>query len=67
MWWMVPLAILIGAICTLVFWIIVPIVLVMIPIIFAVGTFVVSCLLAFLALNLIVAAMAIEDEKDPRQ
>ena len=51
----------------MVFWIIVPIVLVMIPIVFAVGTFVVSCLLAFLALNLIVAAMAIEDEKDPRQ
>ena len=51
----------------MVFWIIVPIVLVMIPIVFAVGTFVMSCLLVFLALNVIVAAMAIEDEKDPRQ
>lgn len=60
---MVPLAILIGAICTLVFWIIVPIVLVMIPIVFAVGTFIMSCLLAFLLINVVSAALSVEDEK----
>lgn len=57
------MAILIGAICTLVFWIIVPIILVMIPIVFAVGTFIMSCLLAFLLINVVVAALSIEDEK----
>ena len=67
MWWKAILAIIIGSLCTMLFWIIVPIVLVMIPIVFAVGTFVMSCLLAFLGINLIVAALSIEDEteKDP--
>lgn len=45
------------------FWIIVPIILVMIPIVFAVGTFVMSCLLAFLLINVVVAALSVEDEK----
>ena len=45
------------------FWIIVPLVLVMIPIVFAVGTFIMSCLLAFLVINVIVAALSVEDEK----
>ena len=69
MWWKAILAIIIGTICTLIFWIIVPIILVMIPIVFAVGTFIMSCLLAFILINVIVAALSIEDdnpkEKDP--
>lgn len=63
MWWKVTLAVIIGSICTMLFWIIVPIILVMIPIVFAVGTFIMSCLLAFLLINVVVAALSIEDEK----
>lgn len=69
MWWKAILALIIGTLCTMVFWIIVPIILVMIPIVFAVGTFLMSCFLAFILINVIAAAMSIEDdkEKDPRQ
>lgn len=45
------------------FWIIVPIILMMIPIVFAVGTFIMSCLLAFLLINVVSAALSVEDEK----
>ncbi len=63
MWWKVTLAVIIGLICTMLFWIIVPIILVMIPIVFAVGTFIMSCLLAFLLINVVIAALSVEDEK----
>ena len=56
-------ALIIGTICTFLFWIIVPIILVLIPIIFYVGTFLVSVLGAYMLLSVIMAAMAVEDEK----
>lgn len=64
-------ALIIGTICTFLFWIIVPIILLMIPVIFYVGTFLFSCLGAYMLLTVIMAAMAVEDEpkvenkKDP--
>ena len=64
-------ALIIGTICTFLFWIIVPIILLMIPVIFYVGIFLFSCLGAYMLLTVIMAAMAVEDEpkvenkKDP--
>lgn len=64
-------ALIIGTICTFLFWIIVPIILLMIPVIFYVGTFLFSCLGAYMLLTVIMAAIAVEDElevqnkKDP--
>ena len=64
-------ALIIGTICTFLFWIIVPIILLMIPVIFYVGTFLFSCLGAYMLLSVVMAAMAVEDEpqvenkKDP--
>lgn len=57
-------ALIIGTICTFLFWIIVPIILLMIPVIFYVGTFLFSCLGAYMLLTVIMAAMAVEDEPE---
>ena len=57
-------ALIIGTICTFLFWIIVPIILLMIPVILYVGTFLFSCLGAYMLLTVIMAAMAVEDEPE---
>ena len=57
-------ALIIGTICTFLFWIIVQIILLMIPVIFYVGTFLFSCLGAYMLLTVIMAAMAVEDEPE---
>ena len=57
-------ALIIGTICTFLFWIIVPIILLLIPVIFYVGTFLFSCLGAYMLLTVIMAAMAVEDEPE---
>ena len=57
-------ALIIGTICTFLFWIIVPIILLMIPVIFYVGTFLFSCLGAYMLLSVVMAAMAVEDEPE---
>ena len=62
-------AIILGAIATLLFWVVASIVLALIPIFLMIGTFVISCVLMFVFIHLAFAVSQIEDEneKDPSQ